>query len=887
MMATPMSRNKSNALKYILLTLAVILSISLFLFVANKGSSNSRFELKSKPQLETSITDNKSVNPQVSLTTVQEGLDTKTTTITVDGTYKEYREEDGKTVFAGIDENTNVEYKRLENGIKEDIILQEKPNSPPTYRFTFETDGMRLQEFEGNYYLFDNNGFARFQIPKPFMVDADGKRSESVKITFDKTESGYRSTVVPDFSWLSSPDRKYPVNVDPTILLPDKPLMEVAERRTINTKTYYLGGNKFASKAGMENIHYKDDNGKWQDKDNTILPSNDPEYDYMNTTNNAKVYFSSKGFSNNKAVKYQVGDAWMKFTLVGASGRGEKNQIDENIFKFKDAYKNDKRSMDTDYTVSDGKIIEEIILNEPGELPELSQEIELHNAYFIEKNGEILAYKNNTAELLWIVPRPVMYEMGDKNVRNYGLHYEIKNLPNGNILLTKVIDEEGKGWLYDQIRTYPVAIDLSAGPNSPGSTATAEGGGTVSWLNIGYVTANDESYATISTLSHTAKSYLAKVSNFGFNIPEAATINGISANPDFSSTSDLDMGIWYTWKSYTTYVIKSDGTLSSSSGGYGGPVSLWGESWSYTDVNDTDFGFATQYQVSEGLGEGSSLHTNTLVSTPTGSKKIIDLKVGDKVLSLNENTNKIEPKKVDMIFATHISLDNDRYFYIYYGDKVIKATENHKFYTNGLYTRADELKVGDTLLDINQEKQIIKDIKVVKNTKDYVWDISVEDNHNFFADGVLTHNPTGSLDYISMTVYYTEEEEPALTLVKSASPPTYDEVGDIISYSFLVTNTGNVSLTGPITISDNKATNESCPSVTTVGNLDSELDPTEYITCTASYTITQTDMDNLSVTNIASASADGTTSPTDTETVTTTIGKFNFKGLKLKGVSIY
>lgn len=388
-----MNRNKSNALKYVLLTLAVILPVSLLLFISNKGNVNSRFELKSKPQLETSITDRKSVNPQVSLTTAQKGLDTKTTKITVDGTYKEYKEGDGKTTFTGIDENTDVVYKKLENGIKEDIVLQTKPENPPIYRFSFETDGMRLQEFEGSYYLFDNEGFARLQIPKPFMVDAEGNRSEGIKISFTKTSTGYKSTVVPDFNWLTSPDRKYPVNIDPSILLPEKPIVEIAERRTINTKTYYLGEDKFAAKAGMGNIHYKDDRDKWQDKDDTIMPSNDPEYDYRNTTNNAKVYFSSKGFNNNKAIKYQVGDAWMEFSLIGASGKGEKDQVDENIFIFKDAYKNDTGGMDVNYTVSDGTITEEIILNEPQDFPELSQEIELHNAYFVEKDGEILAYK--------------------------------------------------------------------------------------------------------------------------------------------------------------------------------------------------------------------------------------------------------------------------------------------------------------------------------------------------------------------------------------------------------------------------------------------------------------------------------------------------------------
>ena len=59
-----------------------------------------------------------------------------------------------------------------------------------------------------------------------------------------------------------------------------------------------------------------------------------------------------------------------------------------------------------------------------------------------------------------------------------------------------------------------------------------------------------------------------------------------------------------------------------------------------------------------------------------------------------------------------------------------------------------------------------------------------------------------------------------------------------------------------------------CPAVSTVGNHDSFLDPGEAITCTASYTITQADLNSGSVTNVAKASAAGTDSNEDTETVT-------------------
>ena len=87
-------------------------------------------------------------------------------------------------------------------------------------------------------------------------------------------------------------------------------------------------------------------------------------------------------------------------------------------------------------------------------------------------------------------------------------------------------------------------------------------------------------------------------------------------------------------------------------------------------------------------------------------------------------------------------------------------------------------------------------------------------------------------------------------------------MGAVISYSYLVTNSGNVTLSGPFTVSDDKALgNEACPYITS-------LAPGASITCTASYTIGQADLDAGSVTNVASASNGTVTSPTDTETVT-------------------
>ncbi len=127
---------------------------------------------------------------------------------------------------------------------------------------------------------------------------------------------------------------------------------------------------------------------------------------------------------------------------------------------------------------------------------------------------------------------------------------------------------------------------------------------------------------------------------------------------------------------------------------------------------------------------------------------------------------------------------------------------------------------------------------------------------------------TTPIDSDTDTETVTATQTPKLTLVKTASPTTYDAVGDIISYSYLLTNSGNVTLSGPFTVTDDKATDEACPATPT------SLAPGESVTCTASYTIMQADLDAGSVTNVAAGHGFWGTTPidsdTDTETVTAT-----------------
>jgi len=120
----------------------------------------------------------------------------------------------------------------------------------------------------------------------------------------------------------------------------------------------------------------------------------------------------------------------------------------------------------------------------------------------------------------------------------------------------------------------------------------------------------------------------------------------------------------------------------------------------------------------------------------------------------------------------------------------------------------------------------------------------------------------GTLTPADDTVTVDANQQPALETVKTATIVNFDNPGDITTYDYVVTNTGNVTITAPITVTDNLINNVTCPALPAGG-----LAPLASLTCTGTYTVTQSDLDNGSVTNLASASDGTTNSPQTSETI--------------------
>ena len=99
---------------------------------------------------------------------------------------------------------------------------------------------------------------------------------------------------------------------------------------------------------------------------------------------------------------------------------------------------------------------------------------------------------------------------------------------------------------------------------------------------------------------------------------------------------------------------------------------------------------------------------------------------------------------------------------------------------------------------------------------------------------------SGKVNYVIQVIL-----SPSLNITKSVSPTNYSAVGQTITYTYTITNSGDVDLTGNITVADNK---------TGTFNITSNgLNVGKNVTGTANYTIHQSDIDAGYVTSSANA----------------------------------
>jgi hypothetical protein len=151
---------------------------------------------------------------------------------------------------------------------------------------------------------------------------------------------------------------------------------------------------------------------------------------------------------------------------------------------------------------------------------------------------------------------------------------------------------------------------------------------------------------------------------------------------------------------------------------------------------------------------GGCFPAGTKIITEGGNdKNIEDIEVGDYVLSFNEKEGNTEYKKV---IATKQPIHNELVKYHFANQTSLIATFDHPIYVNGLELASyspelsnarydidveiSQIKVGDMVKVPNAGHSAIREIEIlpIEDTQTYIF--TVEDNHNFYANGILVHN---------------------------------------------------------------------------------------------------------------------------------------------------
>lgn len=139
----------------------------------------------------------------------------------------------------------------------------------------------------------------------------------------------------------------------------------------------------------------------------------------------------------------------------------------------------------------------------------------------------------------------------------------------------------------------------SSGPLYPGTCANDSSYSPSSnpWIGPGNATTDNGSITYNGLLSDSYSDYL-KSTNYGFSIPTGVTIDGIVVEFNRWSPTGYqvyDNRIRIVKGGVVGSTDKSGGALWSnmtdgSYFSYGGASDLWGESWSASDINSSDFG---------------------------------------------------------------------------------------------------------------------------------------------------------------------------------------------------------------------------------------------------------------------------------------------------------
>ena len=120
-----------------------------------------------------------------------------------------------ENVLPGVD----LIYQNYGFNVKESIVVKSQQEE---YRYSFllNFDGLTpVLESTGGVSLQNSQSEVVYEIPAPYMVDANQVVSYDAHYELATTEQGYVLTVQANSAWVDDEERAFPISIDPTFIL--------------------------------------------------------------------------------------------------------------------------------------------------------------------------------------------------------------------------------------------------------------------------------------------------------------------------------------------------------------------------------------------------------------------------------------------------------------------------------------------------------------------------------------------------------------------------------------------------------------------------------------------------------------------------------------------
>ena len=244
-------------------------------------------------------------------------------------------------------------------------------------------------------------------------------------------------------------------------------VFEVIDRREETVKHFRTEDGSFTAVQYNVPVHERDENGEWQDIDNTLSESGS-EY----ATPNAKIKFTKKIPGNEGIFTLHDGNRKITMSLSGARKKVEgqvtntQTEFPEDATQLQKMMTLDKLSskilypeildgVDLEYVVNSCNIKENIIVKERADSYSYTFEIQLNNLEAVLcEDGSVAISDPDTGEVVYTIPKGYMFDADGEY--SDAVMYALTNGGNGKYALTVTADAE---WINDDERAFPVTID--------------------------------------------------------------------------------------------------------------------------------------------------------------------------------------------------------------------------------------------------------------------------------------------------------------------------------------------------------------------------------------------------------------------------------------------